>query len=439
MKKILFAFLAAAMAFSFGSKADAQEVAVDSCRKYVSFYVEYYKQKNYTDATPNWRKAYKYCAHNYNQRVYSDGAVIVRRVIAANKNNAGYVKALVDTLLNLYDIRVANFPAYTVQALNNKGSDIINYVKDPAQVFEGLEGVIEVNKEKTKPSLLFNNLNTAITLYQDGKLDAEKVIATYERNIAIVASIEPGKDASQDVLDKAKGDMESIFITSKVASCENLIALFTPRYDADPDNIELATNIVKMMTKTEDCINNDLFLRATTAMHKNEPSAQSAYALHLLNARQGNDAASGSFLEEAVRLATEAGDADAADYTLQYATYCLKNGQKSKAFSYAQKAAELNPEFAGKAYYIIGTIWGSTTCDGDDIARRSPYWVAVDFLQKAREADPSLADDCNRLIAQYRVFYPQTAEAFMYDLTDGMSYTVACGGMRAVTTVRTQK
>lgn len=439
MKKILFAFLAAAMVFSLGSKANAQEAAVDSCRKYVSFYVEYYKQKNYNDATPNWRKAYKYCAHNYNQRVYSDGAVLLRRVIAANKSKPEYVKALVDTLLNLYDIRVKNFPNYTVQALNNKGSDIINYVKDPVQVFEGLEGIIDVNKTNTKPSLLFNNLNTAIALYQDSKLEPEKVIATYERNIALVASMEPGKEVTQDMLDKAKGDMESIFITSKVASCENLIALFTPRYEADPDNIELATNIVKMMTKTEDCISNDLFLRATTAMHKNEPSAQSAYALHLLNSRQGNDDEAISFLEEAVRLATEAGDEDAADYTLQYATYCLKNGQKSKAFAAAQKAAELNPAFAGKAYYIIGTLWGSTTCEGDDIARRAPYWVAVDFLQKAREADPSLAEDCNRLIAQYRVYYPQTAEAFMYDLTDGMSYTVACGGMRAVTTVRTQK
>jgi len=27
----------------------------------------------------------------------------------------------------------------------------------------------------------------------------------------------------------------------------------------------------------------------------------------------------------------------------------------------------------------------------------------------------------------------------MYDITDGQSYTVSCGGMRATTTVRTQK
>lgn len=60
-------------------------------------------------------------------------------------------------------------------------------------------------------------------------------------------------------------------------------------------------------------------------------------------------------------------------------------------------------------------------------------------MAKAKDADPSLAEDCNKMMAQYRVYFPQTAEAFMYDLTDGQSYTVSCNGMKANTTVRTQK
>ena len=93
----------------------------------------------------------------------------------------------------------------------------------------------------------------------------------------------------------------------------------------------------------------------------------------------------------------------------------------------------------GKANMIIGTIWGSIVCPGNDIEQRAKYWVATDYMNKAKAADPSLAEDCNNYIAQYRVFYPQTAEAFMYDVTDGQSYTVSCAGMRATTTVRTQK
>ena len=88
---------------------------------------------------------------------------------------------------------------------------------------------------------------------------------------------------------------------------------------------------------------------------------------------------------------------------------------------------------------LMGTIWGSVVCGGNDIEQRAKYWVACDFMNKAKAADESLAEDANNLIRQYAAYFPQTAEAFMYDVTDGQSYTVSCGGMRATTTVRTQK
>ena len=143
-------------------------------------------------------------------------------------------------------------------------------------------------------------------------------------------------------------------------------------------------------------------------------------------------------MEEAINY-PESDAATDGEYNYELAVFCSKNGQNAKAYAAAQKALELNPTFAGKAYFLMGTIWGSTNCGGNEIERRAPYWVAVDFLQKAKNADPSLTEDANKLIGSYSAYYPQTAEAFMYDLTNGQSYTVSCGGMRATTTVRTQK
>ena len=104
----------------------------------------------------------------------------------------------------------------------------------------------------------------------------------------------------------------------------------------------------------------------------------------------------------------------------------------------ARKAADLGYGYTGKAYFLMGTIWGSTSCGGNEITSRAHYWVAVDYLQKAKAADPSLSDDANRLIGSYSVYYPATADAFMYDLSNGQSYTVNCAGMSATTTVRTR-
>jgi len=409
------------------------------CIKYLSYYSEYYKQKNYDEALPNWRKAYSLCAPTARQSIFTDGTTLVRRLITKASNDPAYRQALIDTLMTLHETRAEYYSKYAVTALNNKGTDMINFLKsEPETLYKGLNEVIARNQAETKASILLMDLNAAIEMYQSGKLDAEEVINTYQRNLALIQEAKPGNDAEAEQIKTSKSDMEGLFITSKVASCDNLISLFTPRYEAAPNDLELATNIVKMMSSTDDCTDNDLYLKAVTSMYTNEPSAQSAYYLYRLNAARDNVEEANRYMEEALAF-DNIDPIVAADYNLQYATFCVKNGMGAKGYESAQKAVELDPNNAGKAYYLMGTIWGTTSCGGDEIQRRAPYWVAVDYMQKAKAADASLTEDCNRLIGQYSAYFPQTAEAFMYDLTNGQSYTVSCNGMRATTTVRTQK
>ena len=433
MKKITLVLLA--MAMTLGTIVSAQDKYgpnAEECKKYLSYYQEYYKQKNYDDALPNWRQAMKICPPTASQNMLLNGMVLLGREINKTKD-ADTRKALIDSLLNLNDIRAEYYPNYAVAAMNTKGQYMTQFFKDPKQVYDGLSTIVAANQEKTKPSLLLLQLNSAIDLFKADKLGAEEVINTYQNAIALIGKAEQ----TEDVV-KTKGDIEGLFITSQVASCDNLIALFTPRYEADPDNIDLVTNIVKMMGNTEGCQNNDLFLKAVTKMHANEPSAASAYYLYKLHAAQDDNTTAVKYLEEAIAF----GDLDTAtkaNYNLELAAFGLKTGMNAKAFEAARKAAELDPANQGKAYYLIGTIWGSVRCGGNEVERRANYWVAVDYLQKAKAADESLTADCNKLIGSYSVYYPQKAEAFMYDIVDGQSYTVNCGGMRATTTVRTQK
>ena len=100
------------------------------CIKYLSYYKEYYKQKAYEEATPNWRKAYELCPATASQNMLIEGASLVRRLINQNQNNPEYRNALIDTLLTLHDTRAEYYPKYAVTARNNKGIDIANFVKD---------------------------------------------------------------------------------------------------------------------------------------------------------------------------------------------------------------------------------------------------------------------------------------------------------------------
>ncbi|MBO5015500.1 MAG: hypothetical protein J6C92_06770 [Bacteroidaceae bacterium] len=442
MKRIVLLISVAAIALIGSSKVSAQgKYGPDSteCIKYLSYYTEYYKQKNYDAALPNWRQAYKYCPPTSRYSMLSDGTTLIRNLIQKNQNNPVYKEKLVDSLMTLYNQRVEFWPKYATSSLNNMALDMYNYMKDePAKLLEGLTGVIEQTKSKTRPNIFLFQISTAVDLYKNGLLDPETVISIYETGVQYLGEITPKNDVEARSIEKTITDFESVFITSQVASCDNLITLFTPRYEADPQNLELSKNIVRMMSLTEGCMDNDLFLNAVQTVYTLEPSHTSAYYLYRLYSSRNDVDNAIKFIEEAV--ASEESDAAAdANYLFELAAFSFKNGKNAKAYEAAQKVVELDPAMAGKAYMLIGTIWGSTVCGGNEIERRAPYWVAVDYMQKAKNADPALADDANNYIRQYSAYYPQTAEAFMYDVTDGQSYTVSCGGMRAVTTVRTQK
>jgi tetratricopeptide (TPR) repeat protein len=442
MKKIVLLISVAAAALFCSSTVSAQgKYGPDSteCIKYLSYYTEYYKQKNYDAALPNWRKAYKYCPPTARYSLLSDGTTLVRNLIQKNQNDPVYKKQLVDSLMTIYDQRVQYWPKYAVSSLNNKALDMYNYLKDDQmKLYEGLTEVVNATKEKTRANIFLFQLNTAVDLYKAGNLDPESVINVYEKGIEYLAQIEPKNDVEKKSIDKTVEDMESLFITSQVASCDNLIALFGPRVEANPEDLDLAKNVVRMMGMTEGCTDNDLFLRAVSTTYQKEPSYTSAYYLYKLYAGRADVENAVKYMEEAINY-PESDNATDAAYLYELATFCFKNGNSPKAFASAQQAVELDSALAGKAYMLMGTIWGSVVCSGNDIEQRAKYWVAVDYMNKAKAADESLAEDANNYIRQYAAYYPQTAEAFMYDVTDGQSYTVACGGMRATTTVRTQK
>lgn len=455
MKKFTLVLLAV-LAISTGNKAFAQgKYGADSaeCVKYLSYYGEHFKNYNnylkskdsksaneaFELALPRWREAYRLCPPTASQNLFIHGSTIYSRLISQNASNKEYVQQLADTLIALQKTRIEYYPATKLTVLNNLGQYIINYKSGNQEyVYTELNDIVSKLGENAKPGLLVNNLQAGIQLYKDGKISADDVISVYERNISFADAMPVKTEDEATAKAQAQVTLQSVFADSKVASCENLINIFGPRLDADPDNVALATTIAKLMNNAEDCFNNDLYLRAVTSMHANDPSHNSAYFLYKLHNARGNGEDAVKYLEEAISSGG-ADDAQKAAYSYELANISLKSNNKSKAYSAALEAARLDPSWTGKSYFLIGTIWASTSCGGDDISRRAPYWVAVDYFQKAKNADPSLADDANRMIGQYSAYYPEAAEAFMYDLTAGQSYTVSCSGMTATTTVKVSK
>ena len=445
MKKLTF-ILFAVMAAFMGQNASAQgKYGADSaeCIKYLSYYQEYYKQKNYDSALPNWRKAYAICPATASQNLFVHGSTLINREINKNRNNKAVFKGLVDTLLALQDKRLEFYPRTAkgvdqkATILNNKGKYIVNFCSEDSQyLYDNLSAIIKELGNETDGVILVNNLQAAINLYRENKLQADDVINMYDTvSEAITGATAKNDEEAEEIL-KTKATIESVFADSRVASCDNLIAIFTPRFDADPNNAAVVTNIVKLMNNAEDCSNNDLYFRAVSQMHKLDPSYRSAYGLYKLNAARGNVADACRYLDEAID-SDDSDDATDAQYLYELARFCYANNMRGRAFDAAQKAVRLDNGYAGKAYMIMGNLWSSASCGGD-VNKYARYWAATDYYQKAKAADPSLSADANSAIGKVSVYYPEASEIFMYDLGKGQIYPVSCGGMTTTTTVRTR-
>ena len=442
MKRTGFIIAMIVMALSSTSVFAQGKYGADSanCIKYLSFYKDYFKQKSYNEALPNWREAFKRCPPTANQTMLVDGTTLMRKLISQNSKNPVYREKLVDSLMMIHDIRIANYPKYAVTARNNKGLDLANYVQnDPERLYKEYGEIIAGNKTKTKPTILLFYFDSAVELYKNGSLDEEEIIGVYEGSMELLSKMDPKDAADKEMVDDMKVKIEELFASNNIADCDKLIELYTPKFEADPQNIELAEKIVRFMSAADGCTDNALFISAATSIHKSNPTHASAYTLYKLNASTGKSAEAVKYLQEAI----DREDSDAAqdaEYYYELAVYNFKCGNNLAAEQAAKKVIPLatTSEIKGKTYMLIGTIWGGVRCDGNDIAKRAPYWVAVDYFERAKAADPELAAEANKRINEYKKYYPLTADAFMFGVNDGETYQVSCGGFKANTTVRTQ-
>ena len=78
---------------------------------------------------------------------------------------------------------------------------------------------------------------------------------------------------------------------------------------------------------------------------------------------------------------------------------------------------------------LIGDIIATTSGCGDNkCINASVFWLAVDYYNRAKSADPTVANDANTKIATYSRYYPNKEDCFFYSITDGQTIEVPCYG-----------
>jgi len=403
----------------------------EKCKMNLSLYKEFVKQKNYKDAMIGWRVVIKVCPAA-TKSIYSDGVKIMKDFIKKADSDDTKEK-YIDTLLMVYDLRIKHFgdddkyPEGWI--LGRKAVDMLRYRPDNKdEAYEYLSKSLELMQNKTEAAVLVKLMLLCAERLKEGKITDEKMVETYAKAAeAVEFQIKEAQEAGKSIenLQKGQENIDNIFGGTTAATCEKIVPIFTPKFEANPEDIDVIKGIVKLLYIKE-CTDCDLYAKAAENLYKLEPSPLSAYALAKLFVKRGSFSKAVEYYKNAIELVED--DAEKAKYYYELGVIVSgKMNQQQQARSYAYKAIELNKGW-GKPYILIGNAYASSSkeCGDDEFAQKAVYWVAVDKFIQAKSVDASVAEEASQLINKFSAYFPNIENAFFHNVKEGDTYTVGC-------------
>ncbi len=237
----------------------------------------------------------------------------------------------------------------------------------------------------------------------------QQMVAQEQKEEALQLMDELEPEVSPSMTDYFDKQREKLFDTP-----EERIAFLKEKLSEDPENLDL---LHELRSIYEDQDNVEEVRRINQKLYELNPTFENIRAMAELARSNAN-------YEQAVRYLTEAiekAPSDGLQYQMlmQLSQTHLNNDSLEEARTYARKAADLDSE-AAEPYFRIGSIYAravSNCSQGRDLTRqdRAVYWLVVDYMQRAKEVNPAVANRADSQIKTYSDAAPQREDVFFTD------------------------
>ena len=344
-------------------------------------------------------------------------------------------RRLVDSLMLIHDLRIEYFGDDAKYGrdyiLDLKARDVIKYCSSNREMLrsslkDAVEAAIVSNSVKLDIAAMYFKTLCEDFAYDDA-ITSEMVLSEYER-------LTPYFDAATDENGLGqKKIFEDSFADSGAANCDNLEALFSQKIAANPDDTELLSQAVALMSRAN--CESDFFFQTTEKYYQVKPSAETALFLAQAFQNKKEFDKAKLYLHEAVKV--EEIPAEKVKLYVRIAVVELAAQNFVEAAAAAKEAIAIEPE-NGYAYFILAQTYalGNGNCSG--LAKDATFWAAYDTMNKAvslLDAQPDVKADAQKFMATYRNFFPTAEECFFNELKEGSAYSVTCGVARGVSTI----
>jgi tetratricopeptide (TPR) repeat protein len=400
------------------------------CLRNTSLYSTYYENKDYNMAVQFWRDVLKECPGS-SKNTYIKGEAMYKEFFRKTGD-----KAYLDTVLMILDKRTRYFNEAHANSLRKAFALYEFGGNDTARARLSYNLISDVMKASPQSfDHTYSSLYMAVTArcYFLKLIDASGVMDAYTQSMKVVDDLSARKPGDTKYAE-ARKNIDLVFKSSGVATCDNIEKLFTASVEKTPSDTAMLKRVITMLTETG-CQGSELFYRATTMLYDTERSAASAARLAEMNVARKKYGEAEKYYTEAIELETNS--VVKSGLLTKLATIELTSDNKQAARDFAKAAYSLDP-VNGNALYIIAEAYAGARI-GEAFENQTVYWVVVDYLVRAKNIDPSLKNQADERIAIYSRLYPTKEECFFRSLVnEGASYNIG-GWVNESTTIRFRK
>ena len=413
-----------------------------NCLKNISVYTEYVKTNNFKDAYPSWKAVFDE-APWAQIATYTNGAKILRGLIVAEKDGTKQ-KEYFDLLMKVHDQRIqyldklntlSKTKATKGDIMGTKAHDYFSMGgQDNNAAYAMFAEAVAAEKHNLPYYVLMEFVDASARKVKADEAHKEQFVQDYiaAAGYASEALNAAQKESAKKNYQMAKDNIDAHFINSGVATCDNLQAIYAPKVEANKSNLDYLKQVVKVM-KMLGCTESEAYFAASEYAHAIEPTAETAIGCGYMYYKKGDFNKCITYFDNAIEL--EQDPIKKADYNYSAAAVCFSNKQLSKAKQYARKSIELNGE-NGKPYMLIAQMYASSPNWSDEAAlNKCVFFAVIDKLQKAKNVDPSCAEEADKLIRTYAGYTPKDEDLFFIGLKKGDSVTIG-GWIGETTTIR---
>lgn len=389
-----------------------------ACKENVSVFREYCKQKNYEDALNPWRWAYTNCPASY-ATIYKNGPKIIKAQIKKYPENKN---EYIDTLMMIFDQRIKYGFGKEGYILGLKGYELFFADKNRAEeAYQILKTSIKMDNNTSSVQAVYAYMKATIYLQKKGKKSKEDVLSTYSIVSEIVDYNIKNESKTTKNFIKYSEKIEDMF--TPYANCEDIISLYSEKFQISNEDIDLLKRIEKILNEKE-CVKNQLYIDVLSILQDVDESYD--YEIKLASALFAN----GYFLKSSNVFKKILQNYDLeenlkAKTLLEYANSLRMEKKYSQAISQTIKALQIKPDW-GEAYLLQGNIYvsGAKSC-GNDFEQTTVYWLAVDCFVKAK-SDDKVKDIAVKSINTYSKYFPNKETCFFNGVQSGEKYTIGC-------------